>query len=201
MFSFASVIVGAATVNIFNTSVIGLSIFLSVIGFFFGTAICIAATIISKIWKNKSQQITLFSQDAIFNVGGIIFPFLTVYFLSVGIGWTENYFVIALTSLSILLLISRSSFEFELNPVNEKNSKPDTEFNSTVIIAGICLFLIILGKYILIIWLPNYAETQLNATTIQTGELISRIFGVALIGSIVGTILIAKVNLKLFSRP
>ena len=198
MISYVIVLLCAVVINFLNSNVVVLSIILIGIGFFCGTAICIAATIISKIWKNKSQRVALLSQDAIFNLGGVIFPLLTVYFLSSGIGWKECYFVVALTSLSILFFISRSSFEFELKPVREKDNKPNKVFNSSVVIAGISLFLIILGKYIIIIWLPEYAETYLNATTIQTGELISRIFSVALIGSVIGTILLTKVNLKLF---
>lgn len=175
-----------------------LTVILCVIGFFCGTSICVAGTIIGIIWKQKQQQIILLSQDAIFNIGGIIFPFLTVFILGAGLHWGISYVVAALPLLIVIYLIAISSWNIEFGVEPEAQQTTKTEWNASVILAGIFLFSIIAAKYVYIIWLPNYAETQLGATATQSGELIARMFGVALFGSIIGAILIAKTNLTLF---
>ena len=195
---YAVVIILTAICTVSNTSYTVLPIILGVIGFLSGMAICIAGTLISKIWKHKHQQVALLSQDAAFNIGGVIFPFTAAYILAANIHWGFNYILTASSLIVVLYLIVISSFEFESKQQHEEGNNIKAELNLSVVLAGIFLFLIVVGKYIIIIWLPNYAETYLDATTFQSGELIARLFGVALIGSIVGIILIAKVNLTLF---
>ena len=195
---YAGVILLTAIFAVFNTSRTLLPIILGVIGLLSGMAICIAGTIISKIWRHKHQQIALLSQDVAFNIGGVIFPFSAAYILATGMQWGFSYIVAALGLIVVLYLSVISSFEFEAKPPHGEEEKIKTELNSSVVLAGIFLFLVVVSKYIIIVWLPNYAETYLDATTLQSGELIAKVFGVALIGSVIGTILIAKVNLTLF---
>ena len=195
---YAVVIILTAICTVSNTSYTVLPIILGVIGFLSGMAICIAGTLISKIWKHKHQQAALLSQDAAFNIGGVIFPFTAAYILAANMHWGFNYILAASSLIVVLYLTVISSFEFESKQQHEEGNNIKTELNLSVALAGIFLFLVVVGKYIIIIWLPNYAETYLDATTFQSGELIARLFGVALIGSIVGTLLIAKVNLTLF---
>ena len=195
---YAVVIILTAICTVSNTSYTVLPIILGVIGFLSGMAICIAGTLISKIWKHKHQQVALLSQDAAFNIGGVIFPFTAAYILAANMHWGFNYILAASSLIVVLYLIVISSFGFESKQQHEEENNIKTELNLSVALAGMFLFLVVVGKYIIIIWLPNYAETYLDATTFQSGELIARLFGVALIGSIVGTLLIAKVNLTLF---
>ena len=195
---YAVVIILTAMCTVSNTSYTVLPIILGVIGFLSGMAICIAGTLISKIWKHKHQQVALLSQDAAFNIGGVIFPFTAAYILAANMHWGFNYILAASSLIVVLYLIVISSFGFESKQQHEEENNIKTELNLSVALAGMFLFLVVVGKYIIIIWLPNYAETYLDATTFQSGELIARLFGVALIGSIVGTLLIAKVNLTLF---
>ena len=195
---YAGVILLTAIFAVFNTSRTLLPIILGVIGLLSGIAICIAGTIISKIWRHKHQQIALLSQDVAFNIGGVIFPFSAAYILATGMQWGFSY-IVAASALTVVLYLSViSSFEFEAKLPHGEEEKIKTELNSSVVLAGLFLFLVVVSKYIIIVWLPNYAETYLDATTLQSGELIAKVFGVALIGSIIGTILIAKVNLTLF---
>ena len=195
---YAVVIILTAICTVSNTSYTVLPIIFGVIGFLSGMAICTAGTLISKIWKHKHQQVALLSQDAAFNIGGVIFPFTAAYILAANMHWGFNYILAASSLIVVLYLIVISSFEFESKQQHEEGNNIKTELNLSVALAGMFLFLVVVGKYIIIIWLPNYAETYLDATTFQSGELIARLFGVALIGSIVGTLLIAKVNLTLF---
>ena len=195
---YAVVIILTAICTVSNTSYTVLPIILGVIGFLSGMAICIAGTLISKIWKHNHQQVALLSQDAAFNIGGVIFPFTAAYILAANMHWGFNYILAASSLIVVLYLTVISSFEFESKQQHEEGNNIKTELNLSVALAGMFLFLVVVGKYIIIIWLPNYAETYLDATTFQSGELIARLFGVALIGSVVGTLLIAKVNLTLF---
>ena len=195
---YAGVILLAAIFAVFNTSRTLLPIILGLIGLLSGMAICIAGTIISRIWRHKHQQVALLSQDVAFNIGGVIFPFSAAYILATGMQWGFSYIVAALGLIVVLYLSVISSFEFEAKPPHGEEEKIKTELNSSVVLAGIFLFLVVVSKYIIIVWLPSYAETYLDATTLQSGELIAKVFGVALIGSVIGAILIAKVNLTLF---
>ncbi len=195
---YAGVILLAAALAVFNTSHTLLPVILGVIGLLSGMAICIAGTIISKIWRDKHQQVALLSQDVAFNIGGVIFPFTAAYILAAGMQWGFSYIAAASALIVVLYLVVISSFEFEAKPLHDEEDKIKTELNLSVVLAGIFLFLVVVSKYIIIVWLPNYAETHLDATTLQSGELIAKVFGVALIGSVIGTILIARVNLTLF---
>lgn len=198
MLIFGIVLLTATLLNLLNTEVILLQLVLGVSGFLCGTGVCIAGTIISRVWEHKPRQVALLSQDAIYNVGGVIFPFITAYILGAGMHWGSTYIASALLCLAVFYLVAKSSFDFETRSIQEKQEGLKTEWNMSAVLAGVFLFLIILAKYTIVIWLPNYAETYLGANTLQSSELIARLFGVALIGSIIGTILIAKVNLTVF---
>lgn len=195
---YTGVILLAAICAVFNTSYALLPVILGVIGLLSGIAICIAGTIISRVWKHKHQQVAMLSQDVAFNIGGVIFPFTAAYILATDMAWGFSYVVAALALIVVLYLVIISSFGFESKPPPGEEEKVKTELNSSVVLAGIFLFLVVVSKYIIVVWLPNYAETYLDATTLQSGELIAQVFAVALVGSIIGTILIAKVNLTLF---
>lgn len=195
---YGAVIIGAALLSVVNTSIFLLPLILAMIGFLSGISICTAGTVISQIWKGKHQQVALLSQDAAFNVGGVVFPFVTAYILGAGMHWGYSYIVAALTILLVVSLILVSSFEFAPPQPQEQEENARTVFNFKVVLGGVFLFLVVVAKYIIIVWLPTYAETQLGATPLESSELVARVFGVALIGSVVGAIIIAKVNLTLF---
>ena len=198
MLIFGIVLLLVTLLNLLNTEVILLQLVLGVSGFLCGIGVCIAGTIMSRVWEHKPRQVALLSQDAIYNVGGVIFPFITAYILGSGMHWGIIYVVASLLCLAVFYLIFKSSFDFEMKPEEVAQGHLEIEWNMSAILAGVFLFLIILAKYTIVIWLPNYAETHLGATTLQSSELIARLFGVALIGSVIGTILVAKVNLTVF---
>lgn len=198
MLVFGVAMLAATLLNLLNNEILILQLVLGVVGFLCGAGVCIAGTIISRVWERKPRQVALLSQDAIYNVGGVIFPFVTAYILGAGMHWGATYVVAALLCFAVFYLIFKSSFDFEAKSMQTEQGEPKTEWNMSAILAGVFLFLIILAKYTIVIWLPSYAETYLGATTLQSSELIARLFGVALIGSIIGTILIARVNLTVF---
>lgn len=195
---YAAMTITASICVLFNTSSLLLAVILTVIGFFCGTSICISGTIIGKIWKHKRQQVALLTQDSVFNIGGVVFSFLTAYVLSAGWHWGVSYVAAALPLIIGVYWIVTSNFRFEEKRPPGQQEEVNVVWNLRIILAGIWLFSILTVKYSVIIWLPNYAETHLAATDFESGALVARIFSVALIGSIVGVILITKVKLTLF---
>lgn len=188
----------ASLLNIWNSSTLVLPIILITIGLLCGISTCTAGTIISKIWHGKHRQAALISQDAVFNVGGVIYPMVAAFMLGAGIHWGSVYVIAAVPSVAVIILIILSTFDFEQTRTGEEDTDTRTEWPIGVILAGLFLFIIILCKYVVVIWMPNYAENYLHATPLESGELIARIFGVALIGSIVGAIVVARMNIMLF---
>ena len=72
------------------------------------------------------------------------------------------------------------------------------EWNSGIVIAGVSLFLVIHGKYSVILWLPQYAQDVLALGQEEAGKLISSVFGTALIGSLAGVYIVAKIRIIYF---
>lgn len=188
----------ASLLNIWNSSTVVLPMILSVIGLLCGISTCTAGTIISKIWNGKHRQAALISQDAVFNVGGVVYPMAAALMLGAGIHWGGVYVIAAVPSVAVIILIVISTFDFEESEPSERKRNTRTEWPIGVILAGLFLFIIILCKYVVVIWMPNYAENYLNATPLESGELIARIFGVALIGSVIGAIVVSRMNIMLF---
>ena len=72
------------------------------------------------------------------------------------------------------------------------------EWNSGIVIAGVSLFLVIHGKYSVILWLPQYATRCIGVGAEEAGKLISSVFGTALIGSLAGVYIVAKIRIIYF---
>lgn len=175
-----------------------LPVLLTIIGTMGGISACIAGTIISNIWQEKYRETLFLAQDASFNLGGTLYPILTAVILTSGLPWTISYLIVAASLIVVIVLVLTSKVEFDLKQLKKENDNIAVEWNSGIIIAGIALFLTITGKYMIIVWLPNYAETILGATKEEAGQLISSIFGAALLGSVAGTIIISKLRLSYF---
>ena len=199
LFSYGLLFMLLVLVNTVIEQLFLLSSVFCLLGIICGISVCAGSTVISLIWSEKYRQSALIGQDAAFNVGGIVFPLTTAYMLERSIHWGVSYIPAVLPAILFIYLILISSFDFESDRKDTETDNAKVEWNAGVILAGIFLFLVVTSKYITVIWLPNYAETSLNATPLQSGELIARLFGVALVGSVVGAIVVSRVNIMLFA--
>ena len=175
-----------------------LPVFLGIIGFVTGISTCIAGIVIGRLWEAKQRESFFIGLDAAYNLGGVLFPFVTTYILLRQLPWTYCLLAVVVFVVIILFLSLQSSF-YNINPDNNlPASKGKVEWNSGIIIAGVSLFLVIHGKYSIILWLPQYAQNVLALGTEEAGKLISSVFSTALIGSLAGIYIIAKIRIMYF---
>lgn len=195
---YSLIIVTSAVILYFFNSPVMFPIIISIIGLTAGITLCVAGTIISKIWSSKRQQVVFLSQDAAFSFGGAVFPIVIVALLFRNYHWTIGYLLVASLALIVLFLTLSSKFDFEQGQKHAKKTESTTEWNFRIIIIGICMFMSFIGKYIVMIWLPTYMETTLSATATESGEVISRIFACGLIGALIGTVVVSRIKLSQF---
>ena len=186
----------AASALYLASDLITLAALLGVLGTLGGASAGIAGTILGRVWQSNQRQTAFLAQDAAFNFGGTLYPMATVIILTSGYAWPGVYLFVAASVFLILALIFAADTEVEDN--EQPETAVQTKWNPGIIAAGLALFIAITAKYIIILWLPNYAEAELTATTEESGQIISTIFGMALAGSIVGTLVVTRIKLIYF---
>ena len=175
-----------------------LPIFLGIIGFVTGISTCIAGIVIGRLWEAKKRESFFIGLDAAYNLGGVFFPFVTTYILLRQLPWAYCLLAVVIFVVIILYLSLQSGFT-NINPdKNTSVSQGKVEWNSGIIIAGVSLFLVIHGKYSIILWLPQYAQNVLALGPEEAGKLISSVFSTALIGSVAGIYIVAKIRIMYF---
>ena len=175
-----------------------LPVFLGLIGFVTGISTCIAGIVVGRLWEAKKRESFFIGLDAAYNLGGVFFPFVTTYILLRQLPWTYCLLAVVIFVVIILYLSLQSGFS-NINPdKNTSVSQGKVEWNSGIIIAGVSLFLVIHGKYSIILWLPQYAQNVLALGPEEAGKLISSVFSTALIGSVAGIYIVAKIRIMYF---
>ena len=175
-----------------------LPVFLGIIGFVTGISTCIAGIVVGRLWEAKKRESFFIGLDAAYNLGGVFFPFVTTYILLRQLPWTYCLLAVVVFVAIILYLSLQSGF-YNINPdKNMPASQGKVEWNSGIIIAGVSLFLVIHGKYSIILWLPQYAQNVLALGPEEAGKLISSVFSTALIGSVAGIYIVAKIRIMYF---
>ena len=175
-----------------------LPVFLGLIGFVTGISTCIAGIVVGRLWEAKKRESFFIGLDAAYNLGGVFFPFVTTYVLLRQLPWTYCLLAVVVFVVIILYLSLQSGFS-NINPdKNTSVSQGKVEWNSGIIIAGVSLFLVIHGKYSIILWLPQYAQNVLALGPEEAGKLISSVFSTALIGSVAGIYIVAKIRIMYF---
>ena len=175
-----------------------LPVFLGIIGFVTGISTCIAGIVVGRLWEAKKRESFFIGLDAAYNLGGVFFPFITTYILLRQLPWTYCLLAVVVFVVIILYLSLQSGFS-NINPdKNMPASQEKVEWNSGIIIAGVSLFLVIHGKYSIILWLPQYAQNVLALGPEEAGKLISSVFSTALIGSVAGIYIVSKIRIMYF---
>jgi len=166
------------------------------IGLTAGVGVCAASTIIAQIWRAKKRQSVLVAQDAFFNGGGMAFPAAIGFLLAHGYAWSWGFLNVAAVGVVIVLLALVSRCE------NVDQSQPressSTDWPLGLVVAGACLFLIIVCFVTITIWLPLLMEDAFGATPGEAAAVIARIFFTALVGSLIFTSVVMKVSIHRF---
>jgi MFS family permease len=171
-------------------------VFFSVIGVAAGIGVVAASTIIAQIWQTRQRQSMLVAQDAFFNSGGMAFPALIGFLLGRQFAWSWGFLNIAFVGLVIVVLAVLS----RVDPVQQSDSgkASESDWPIGVLVAGFCLFAIIVCFVTITVWLPIYTEDVFGASIEQTAGVISKVFLTAFIGSFFFAFVVIKVNIRLF---
>jgi MFS transporter, TsgA protein len=159
--------------------------------------VCAGGTLITRIWQGKQRQSVLVAQDAMFNGGGVIFAYVATFFVGNSYAWSATYMVVAGFFLSVVILTVLSSFDIgEKLQLEEGETEVKTEWNAEFILIGISLMLFLMAKISIFIWAPQFVEQKFSVSNEQSGQLMSNIFIAAFLGSVVGTYIVSKINVK-----
>jgi TsgA-like MFS transporter len=170
--------------------------FFSVIGLTAGIGVCAASTIIAQIWQARKRQSVLVAQDAFFNSGGVAFPAAIGFLLAHRFAWSWGFLNIAVIGVVIVLLASASRFDFAQQSQSGESSPSDWPLG--LLVAGACLFSIIVCFVTITVWLPTHVENTFGAFPDEAAVVISKIFLSALVGSLLFTIVVMKVSIQHF---
>jgi MFS transporter, TsgA protein len=202
IFSFITIILSVFCIYLLPFLII-LFIAVTLIGFSGGLGICLAGTIIVSIWNNKEQNCLLISQDVVFNIAGIAFPIFTTFLLLKKISWSYSFIAIscfAIISLAITIFTNFSTCNENQTQANnsKNNNENETEWNSGIIGGGICLFIAMLALYTFLTWAPLFVKEKFGVPFEQAGQIITRYWAAALLGSLISAIIVSKIQIKYF---
>jgi len=170
---------------------------LIVLGICASIVVCAGGTLITRIWQGKKRQSVLVAQDAMFNGGGVIFAYVATYFVGNSYVWSATYMVVAGFFLSVVVLAVMSNFDTgEEKQPEDSQAEIKTEWNIEFILIGISLMLFLMAKISIFIWAPQFVEQKFTVSSEQSGQLMSNIFMSAFIGSVAGTYIVSKINVK-----
>ena len=153
-----------------NLEAIWLSI--GLVGVCCGVGLAGAALIISRTYDADRRASMLVITDGSFSVAGIICSWIAVILVAREFHWSGPYLFVALIAGMIVILSFLSRFPDA--EVEERTDAPQEPWPASVWLCLIALFLYTLGQYSMLLWLPNYAETQLGAPRDQAGQLVSQ---------------------------
>jgi MFS family permease len=159
-------------------------------------AICGSGTLITQLWSDKARQTVLVAQDAMFNGGGVIFSAIATWFVTINFPYSSTYLVIVGIIVFVIILSFFSNFEKDLAYAVADDKDAKTEWNLGIIIIGVSLLLFMLAKISMFIWAPQFVEQKFNVDGAVSGQFMSNIFTAALIGSLAGTWLVSRINVK-----
>ncbi len=145
---------------------------IGLVGLCCGVGLAGAALIISRIYATDRRASMLVITDSSFSVAGIICSWVAVILVSREFHWSGTYLFVALIAAGILVLSAFSTFP--ITEAEEKTTITRAPWPISVWLCLCALFLYTLGQYSMLLWLPNYAETQLGAPRDQAGQLVGQ---------------------------
>ncbi|AQS39252.1 Major Facilitator Superfamily transporter [Shewanella psychrophila] len=199
LLSYLSIALSAAALH-FTSSLNVVMIAMTIIGLCGGVGLCIAGTIVVSVWKDKIQSTMLVVQDATFNVAGVVFPLITTYALSHALSWSYSYLAVGLVALGTAMMAMMTNFDLcESNNSNETDSSSEkSEWNFSIISAGIGLFLGMLALYTFLTWAPMFVKEKFSIPFEEAGNIITQYWSAALVGALISTLIVSRVKIQHF---
>jgi len=163
--------------------------------------LCIAGTIVVSVWKEKIQSTMLVVQDATFNVAGVVFPLITTYALSNALSWSYSYLAVGLVALGTAIMALMTNFDLCENRGDNKSGESNdekSEWNFSIISAGLGLFLGMLALYTFLTWAPMFVKEKFDIPFEEAGNIITQYWSAALVGALLSTVIVSRVKIQNF---
>ncbi|MEC4727692.1 MFS transporter TsgA [Shewanella sp. D64] len=199
LISYLLIAISAASLH-FTASLSVVMIAMTIIGICGGVGLCIAGTIVVSVWKDKIQSTMLVVQDATFNVAGVVFPLITTYALSHALNWSYSYLAVGLVALATANMALMTNFDL-CEPKSDATGKQITEkseWNFSIISAGIGLFLGMLALYTFLTWAPMFVKGKFDIPFEEAGNIITQYWSAALVGALISTLIVSRVKIQYF---
>lgn len=155
----------------FTDSLGAIGVALGIVGVCCGLGLAAAALVISRTYETERRASMLVITDASFSVAGFTFAAAATAFVVAGLHWATVYQLVATVTVAILLLALVSTFP-STAPARETTASQEAWPLPYWLCLG-ALFLYTLGQYSMLLWLPNYTQSQLGASADQAGRLVS----------------------------
>ncbi len=200
LLSYISIALSAAALH-FTSSLSVVMIAMTIIGLCGGVGLCIAGTIVVSVWKDKIQSTMLVVQDATFNVAGVVFPLITTYALSNALSWSYSYLAVGLVALGTAMMALMTNFDRCESPVDKdsgESNEEKSEWNFSIISAGLGLFLGMLALYTFLTWAPMFVKEKFDIPFEEAGNIITQYWSAALVGALISTAIVSRVKIQSF---
>ena len=199
LISYLSIAISAAALH-FTSSLSVVMIAMTIIGLCGGVGLCIAGTIVVSVWKDKIQSTMLVVQDATFNVAGVVFPLITTYALSHALSWSYSYLAVGLVALATAMMALMTNFDLceSKNSSETDSGSEKSEWNFSIISAGIGLFLGMLALYTFLTWAPMFVKEKFDIPFEEAGNIITQYWSAALVGALISTLIVSRVKIQHF---
>lgn len=193
--AYAASLVAVLLIHLLSSYLL-LALWLACFGMAISIAVCGSGTLITRLWIGHARQTILVAQDAMFNGGGVIFAAMTTWFASQALPFSSTYLVVAGIIVVVLATTWLSNFRSEDFIVVDDQERLTTEWNASIVLVGISLLLFMTAKIAVFIWAPQYVAARFAVTGSVAGQFMSNIFTAALLGSLAGTWLVSRINVK-----
>ncbi len=130
---------------------------------------------ISRTYDAERRASMLVITDSSFSVAGIICSMVATMLVARELHWASVYQFVALVAMVVIALAVMSTFPATTTSDDDSASRhePSARWPIIVWLCVFSLFLYTLGQYSILLWIPNYAETVLDVSREQSGQIVS----------------------------
>ena len=192
---------------------------IAVVGIGCGTGLACGALVISRSFVGRLRAAMLVLTDSCFSMAGAVMSMLAVWFVANDWPWYAVYQVLAIICLISLALSVFSRFEFadpnatsapDADSKNVDSTSEPEESEPDVLtfkdwplgvwccIAGLSLYT--LGTNCYLLWLPNYAQTQLSLPLETAGGLVGQYWSGMFFGQLLVALGLTRISVTAWVR-
>jgi MFS transporter, TsgA protein len=184
----------------FDASMSVYSVVIFVIGAASGVFMAVGSYLIVRLYSDpKLRSSKLIMVDFFFSFAGIVMPMLFGFLLGAHIQWIALYYIIALLSLVIILLVLKAKFPGLLRAKLPDEKTPAHEkWNMAVYVVGFSAFAFILAELILSAWLPTYLERTMDFSISRAAMFVTMYWLAKAVGLFVNQYTVKKMPLRVY---